>query len=100
MGCGYGCKPLPQKGDTTKCDFNGAWQTNANGTISTAMDGHCLTLSGGAHSAVVAHSCIPGAASQRWKLRPTSAAASADGSGASFAIVSATADLCVDNHYA
>lgn len=47
VGCGYGCKPLP-KGKAPNpgggdCNFNGAWATNKNGTITSAMDGNCLT---------------------------------------------------------
>jgi hypothetical protein len=45
VGTRYGCKPLPKAGacgNNTCC--NGAWAFNRNGTISSAMDGHCLQV--------------------------------------------------------
>ena len=46
VGCGYGCKPVP-KSCSSKCDCNGAWSVNANGTITSVMDGKCLQVAAG-----------------------------------------------------
>lgn len=56
VGCGYGCKPLP-KSCKSKCDCNGAWSFNSNGTITSVMDGHCLQVSKGKGSNVNVASC-------------------------------------------
>eukprot|EP01050_Picozoa_sp_SAG11_P000459 SAG11_NODE_13_length_26388_cov_67.360341_31_plen_272_part_00 len=45
IGCNYGCKPLP-KSCKSRCDCNGAWSFNSNGTITSVMDGNCLQVSG------------------------------------------------------
>ena len=44
MNCNWGCKPLP-KSCKQPCDCNGAWSINANGTITSVMDGKCLQIS-------------------------------------------------------
>jgi len=67
VGCGYGCKPLPRT-CSSKCDCNGCWSLNSNGTITSCMDGHCLQVSG-AGSAVNVGPCT-GKPNQRFVFRP------------------------------
>ena len=70
------------------------WELQANGSITSTMDTHCLTLSGGAGSAVNMHSCSGAAGSQTWLVKAVAGAA--DGS-----VTIATGDgkLCIDNNY-
>ena len=46
VNCNWGCKALPAS-CSSPCNCNGAWSTNANGTITSVMDGHCLQIVSG-----------------------------------------------------
>jgi len=48
LGAYGGCKPVPHPGTcaTNKCACNGAWAFEKNGSITSVMDGMCLTASG------------------------------------------------------
>ena len=85
VGCGYGCKSLP-KSCKSKCDCNGAWSFNSNGSITSVMDGHCLQVSGGKGSAVNVAKCT-GGANQRFEVVALK--------GQSAAIQVKQGDLCV-----
>ena len=69
VGTTYGCKPVPKPGYTNDCDANGAWIAQKNGTITSAMDGHCLTL-GADKASLEVSSCSPGDKSQQWVFDP------------------------------
>jgi hypothetical protein len=66
VNCNWGCKGLP-KFCKSPCDCNGAWSLNPNGTITSVMDGACLTNSGG--ETVVVSPCT-GKPSQVFALKP------------------------------
>jgi len=63
VGCGYGCKPLPkgQPKSIGDCNFNGAWSTHKNGSITSVMDGHCLQTHAHEGGAVTVDICTGGA---------------------------------------
>ena len=69
VGTTYGCKGLPQPGDGSACDYNGAWMLNPNGTITSVMSGKCLEVEGDAAGGRVGVSnCTTGQpAPQRWQ---------------------------------
>jgi hypothetical protein len=68
VNCNWGCKGLP-KSCKSLCDCNGAWSLHANGTITSVMDGACLTNSGG--ETVVVSACT-GGTNQVFKLEAIS----------------------------
>jgi hypothetical protein len=73
-GCGgssidtdFGCKSLPKKG-VKGCPANMAWDTTRkDGTITSVMNGNCLTVTGG--SRIELSACKKGAASQQWVIK-------------------------------
>ena len=68
VNCNWGCKPLP-KNCNSKCDCNGAWSLNSNGTITSVMDGKCLETKGKG-SAVVVGACT-GKPNQKFVFKPS-----------------------------
>jgi len=76
---------------------NGAWRIHqANGTIVSVMDGHCLQSSGtsnGAHLSVGA--CVAGSKSQKFEI---TAAQPREGGGGGGVFSVAQDGLCVDNN--
>jgi hypothetical protein len=71
IGTGYGCKPLPtQPCGANKCNCNGAWALNANGSVTSVMSGMCLEVDG---TAVSANVCAAGSPTQQWKVVPSTA---------------------------
>jgi hypothetical protein len=70
VNCNWGCKQLPKSGCASMCDCNGAWSLNANGTITSVMDGKCLQVSNGPGSVVNVASCT-GNASQKFAFKPS-----------------------------
>ena len=97
------CKPLPTKEACAvqgSC-CNGAWALHANGTLTTLMDGACLTL--GSFASVVASPC-DGSAGQQWSFTAPTAAALRESGAAqkTWSIVQAAAggdqnSMCIDN---
>lgn len=75
----FGCKPLPPPGwpNRSICEANMAWATNANGTITSVMDGKCLTV-GADDTRLEVSSC--GAATTTWELTRGKALTISDGS--------------------
>ena len=84
IGTGYGCKALPKDGCSDLCVCNGAWALNANGSITSVMDGKCLETIG---TRPTVGDCDPTAASQKWTVAPSAAVAGA--------VTFAQAKLCV-----
>mmetsp|Transcript_69541 Transcript_69541/g.148735 ORF Transcript_69541/g.148735 Transcript_69541/m.148735 type:complete len:743 (+) Transcript_69541:45-2273(+) len=60
VGVNFGCKALPASDWTNLCDANGAWSFNANGTITSVMDGKCLQVDPRDHSTVNVAKCTSG----------------------------------------
>eukprot|EP00041_Stephanoeca_diplocostata_P026304 m.706433 g.706433 ORF g.706433 m.706433 type:complete len:827 (+) comp22932_c0_seq5:8-2488(+) len=73
----FGCKPLPSPGSTDPCDKNGAWLVNSdNHSITSLLDGKCLSLEPNGASVTVttcAPTGSPSAEKQLWTLSPTDA---------------------------
>ena len=67
VGTTYGCKGLPNPGDKSACDYNGAWAFNeGNGTITSVMSGACLEVQDNASGGRVEVSSCSNATNQRW----------------------------------
>jgi sucrose-6-phosphate hydrolase SacC (GH32 family) len=66
VGTSYGCKPLPKPGSTDKCALNGAFSINANGTVTSIMDGQCLQVS--ISGDIILAACSAGAATQHFSV--------------------------------
>ena len=88
VNCDFGCKSLPTSCDDP-CDCNGAWSTNKNGTITSVMDGKCLTLN---YYTVNVQPCT-GKANQKFTFKPVAAVAGKP--TGLYTVVQG--DLCVDN---
>jgi hypothetical protein len=55
---GFSCKKVPKPGFGNSCAANMAWVYQANKTVTSVMDGHCLTLSADGSSLTV-QTCKP-----------------------------------------
>eukprot|EP00039_Didymoeca_costata_P001322 m.51572 g.51572 ORF g.51572 m.51572 type:complete len:1018 (+) comp10741_c0_seq1:186-3239(+) len=78
-----GCKPLNPK--ATGCDANSAWTYHSsNGSITSQMDGNCVTLSG---SSPVVSKCDKSDKSQVWKVSQDKSAFS----------ITSSSGKCLDN---
>ena len=65
LGTSYGCKNVPAPGYGNDCAANGAWVAQKNGTLTSVMDGHCLTL-GADKKSLEVDTCVAGDKSQQW----------------------------------
>ena len=72
VNCNWGCKATPRscRGDSD-CNCNGAWSWNSNGTITSAMDGHCLAV--GTNKVVTVGDCT-GKPEQKFSAKPSGGA--------------------------
>lgn len=65
VGVNFGCKAVPPKNFSDPCLANGAWAFHGNGTVTSVMDGHCLSVD--ADRSVDVSPC-DGSPSQRWHV--------------------------------
>ena len=99
VGTNYGCKPVPNPGYSNNCAANGAWSVHDNGTITSVIDGHCLSLGSDKQSLEV-NTCIAGSKEQQWIFdKEWTKPGSGKPSSVRSAITVADADggICIDN---
>lgn len=87
VGVNYGCKPLPPAGWKSPCDANGVWSFNANGTITSVMDGQCLEVDDRDNASVDVARCS-NESRQRWLVNKDETISPAD-----------APHLCVDSGF-
>lgn len=97
VNCNWGCKSIP-KSCASACDCNGAWSSNANGTITSVMDGQCLTVSNGKGSIVNVQACT-GKSNQKFSFKPVpSSTTSSSKKNKNKGVYTITqGSLCIDN---
>jgi hypothetical protein len=107
VGTSYGCKPVPKPGYSNDCAANGAWVAHANGTITSVIDGHCLTL-GSDKKSLEVDSCVAGGSkSQQWIFdqawtksgsgKPSSVRSAVDATEGGDGSSAGGAGICIDN---
>ena len=72
VGVGYGCTPLPKSRGCGghNCACNGAFAFNSNGTITSQMDGHCLTIDSESDGSAATMQTCTGQPTQKFLTQP------------------------------